>query len=221
MTDFVAHTPAVPHVAPVFESVAPAVGSLPPYQVFSAPVCNQVHQELFAASEMTENISEIPVAVFEHVSPAPVIECVAPAPAVTFVVPSQQLPPVYTTTSVTTGHNSGVISLVYPQFSSTAVEPYAPRVVGSLLPLEKFTEPEYDQVHQEQIAASEMTENIAEIPVVQEQVIVRTRPERLVDAGGRRGGWNVRHARALKPPSSLPSSWFRRLHMTTLLLRSS
>ena len=46
----------------------------------------------------------------------------------------------------------------------------------------------YDQVHQEQIAASEMTENIAEIPVVQEQVIVGTRPERLVDARGPQGG---------------------------------
>ena len=39
--------------APVIECVAPAVGSLPPYEVFSAPVCNQVHQELIAASEMT------------------------------------------------------------------------------------------------------------------------------------------------------------------------
>ena len=66
-----------------------------------------------------------------------------------------------------------------------------------------------------------MPENIAEILVVQEQMIVWTRPERLVDARGPQGGWSVRHARALKPPSSLPSSWFRRLHMTTLLLRSS
>ena len=37
VTDFVAHTPAVPHVAPVFESVARAVGSLPPYEVFTEP----------------------------------------------------------------------------------------------------------------------------------------------------------------------------------------
>ena len=176
--------PAVSHADACMQtvSVAPAVGSLPPCVVFSAPVCNQVHQELFAASEMTENISEIPVAVFEYVSSAPVIECVAPAPAVTFVVPSQQLPPVCTTTTVTTGDNSGMFSFVYPQFSTTAVEPFAPRVVDSLLPLEEFTEPVYDQFHQEQIAASEMTENIGEIPVVQEQVIVRTRPERLVDA---------------------------------------
>ena len=72
--------------------------------------------------------------------------------------------------------------------------------------LEEFTEPVYDQVHQEQIAASEMTENIAEIPIVQEQVIVGTRAERLVDARGPLGGgWSVRHARALKLPSPLLS----------------
>ena len=50
--------------------------------------------------------------------------------------------------------------------------------------LKSFLRPCTHQVHQEQIAASEMTENIAEIPVVQEQVIVGTRPERLVDAPG-------------------------------------
>ena len=144
-------------------------------------------------------VCDVSAPVIEYVSSAPVIECVAPAPAVTFVVPSQQLPPVYTTTTVTTGDNSDMFSLVYPQFSTTAVEPYAPRVVASLLPLEEFSGPVYDQVHQEQIAASEMTENIAEIPVVQEQVIVGTRPERLVDARGRRGGLE----RAACPRSSL------------------
>ena len=66
-----------------------------------------------------------------------------------------------------------MISLVYPQFSSTAVEPYAPRVIDSLLPLEEFTALVYHQVHQELFAASETTENIEEIPVVQEQVIVQ------------------------------------------------
>ena len=53
--------------------------------------------------------------------------------------------------------------------------------------MEEFTELVYDQVHQEQIAVSEMTENIAEILVVQEQVIVGLRPERLVDAWGPQG----------------------------------
>ena len=42
----------------------------------------------------------------------------------------------------------------------------------------------YDQVLQEQIAASEMTVDIAEIPVMHQQVIVGVRPERLVDARG-------------------------------------
>ena len=59
--EYVTPAPAVPHVAPVpvieyvspapvIEYVAPAVGSLPPYEEFSAPVYNQVHQELIAAS---------------------------------------------------------------------------------------------------------------------------------------------------------------------------
>ena len=102
----------------------------------------------------------------------------APAPAVTYV-PSHQLPPVHTTTTVTTDDNLDLISLVYPPFSSTAVEPFAPRVVGSLPPVEELSAPVYHQVHRELFA-----ENIAEIPVVQEQVIVGTRPERLVDARG-------------------------------------
>ena len=98
---------------------------------------------------------------------APVTEYVAPAP----------VPPVYSTTTVNT-------DLVYPQFSSTAVEPYAPCVVGSLPPVEEFSVPVYAHVHFEQIAASEMTVDTAEIPVVHQQVIVGMRPERLVDARG-------------------------------------
>ena len=86
---------------------------------------------------------------------APVTEYVAPA----------QVPPVYSTTTVTA-------DLVYPQFSSTAVEPYAPCVVGSLRPLEEFTEPVYDQVFKEHVAAGELT-----FPVVQEQVIVQEIPD--------------------------------------------
>ena len=75
-----------------------------------------------------------------------------------------------------------------------------PRVVGSLLPVEEFTEPVFDQVHQVQISASEMTVDIAEIPVVHQQVIVGMRPERLVDARGPQGGLErVRHS-AVEPP---------------------
>ena len=91
---------------------------------------------------------------------SPVTEYVAPA----------LLPPVYSTTTVTTG-------LVYPQFSSTAVVPSAPCVVGSLPPVEEFTEPVYDQVLQEHIAASELMEKSAEFPVVLEQVIVQEFPD--------------------------------------------
>ena len=61
--------------------------------------------------------------------------------------------------------------------SSTAVVPFAPRVVVSLPPVEEFTGPVYDQVHQELVASSEITENFAEIPVVHEQVIVRDIPD--------------------------------------------
>ena len=61
-----------------------------------------------------------------------------------------------------------------------------------LPPAEEFSAPVYDQVHQEQIAASEMTVDFAEIPVMHEQVIVGLRPERLVDAQGPQGCWSVR-----------------------------
>ena len=137
------------------------------WEEFTVPVYDQVHQEQFAASEMTENVVDIPV--------------------------------------------------VQEQVIVQAI----PEVVVSLPPVEEFTVPVYDQVHQEQFAAGEMTENVVEFPVVHEQEIVASLPERLVDARGPQGGWSVRLARALKPPSSLRSSWCRRLHMTTSLLRSS
>ena len=57
-----------------------------------------------------------------------------------------------------------------PQISTAS--PEAPQVVGSLPPLEEFTEPVYNQVYQEQIVAGEMTQNITENSAVQEQVIV-------------------------------------------------
>ena len=62
------------------------------------------------------------------------------------------------------------------QFSITIVEASAPQVVGSLPPLEEFTGPVYNQVHQEQIAADETTDNVADIPVEQDQVIVQEIP---------------------------------------------
>ena len=78
---------------------------------------------------------------------------------------------------VTTDVNCDTVGLVYPQFSSTAVEPFSPHVVGSFSPLE-FDAPVYDQIHQEQIVAGYiyMTLNIVE-PAVQEQVIVHEIPQ--------------------------------------------
>ena len=189
--------------APLFDSDPDDVDVLAPVTEYVAPA--------------PAVVCDVPATVIEYMSSAPVIGYLAPAPAVsypssglvdqqfsltvdetshvapavTLSVPSQQSPFVYTTTTVTTDD------------------------------LEEFTELVYDQVHQEQIAASEMTENIAEIPVVQEQVIAGTRPERLVDARGPQGGLECAACRALKHPSSLPSSWCRRRHMTTLPLRSS
>ena len=74
-------------------------------------------------------------------------------------------------------HTSGLRTSTTTQFSSTAVEPIAPRVVDPLPPVEEFSGPVYDQVHQEQFAAGEMSENMVEFPVVLEQVIVQAIPE--------------------------------------------
>ena len=52
----------------------------------------------------------------------------------------------------------------------------ASRVVGSLPPVEEFSLPLFYQVHQEQSAAGEITENIVESPLVPEQVIVQAFP---------------------------------------------
>ena len=93
-----------------------------------------------ASSAATCAATPASLPVSEHVAPALVIEFIAPAPTVILPVPSQLL----TSTSTLTG-------LVSPQFSGTAVEASAPQVVGSLLPLEEFDAPFYNQVHQEQI----------------------------------------------------------------------
>ena len=69
------------------------------------------------------------------------------APAVSLSVPSQQIPVVHSKTTVTTDD------------------------------LEEVSASVYHHVHQEQIFAGEITENIAEIPVVLEQVIVQEIPD--------------------------------------------
>ena len=126
-TQTVAPAPGVPvaestTLAPVNEYIAPAlmspqssgtavevsapqaVVSVPPSEVFTEPVYNQIHQEQLVTGEMTLSIVEHPAvqeqATFQeiprYVAPAPVIENIAPAPAVTSDAHSQQLPPVYT-----------------------------------------------------------------------------------------------------------------------------
>ena len=78
--------------------------------------------------------------------------------------------------SVATGVNLDVTGMVYPHFSSTAVEGFASQVVGSLPLGEVFAAPVFHQVHQEQLAGGDTTENIANFPVVQEQGVVGSLP---------------------------------------------
>ena len=146
------------------------VGSVTLSEDFAAPVYNQVNQE-----QILTACSRAPV--FEYMAPAPVTEHIAPVPAVTSDAHSQQLPPVYTTTTVTADDNLDIIGLVYPQFSSIAVEPFSPQVVGFLSRVEEFDAPVYKQIHQEQIVAGMTTQHRIENPAVQDQVIVQEIPE--------------------------------------------
>ena len=58
-----------------------------------------------------------------------------------------------------------------PQISTTSLE--ASQVVDSLPSVEEFDALVYDQIHHEQIAAEEMTQNIIGNSAVQEQAIVQ------------------------------------------------
>ena len=83
-------------------------------------------------------------------------------------------------TADTTDDTFDISDLVHTQVSravETLAEPFSPHVVGPLRPLKQFNEPVYKQVHQEPIAAGETTENIADIPVEEEQAIVQEIPE--------------------------------------------
>ena len=125
---------------------------------FATPAPSPVIEYVFPAPAVTY---VAPALVTEYVSPAHVLEFSAPAPAVTCAVPSQQLPSVYTTTTVTTDVNLDIPGLVNPQYSSAAVEASAPQVVGSLPPFEEFTAPVYNQIHQEQIVAGQTAAGLA------------------------------------------------------------
>ena len=161
---YVAPAPAVTYAAPapVIDYVAPA-----PSVTFAAPA-----------------------PVFEYVAPAPVLEYFALAAAVSFVAPSQQLRPAYTAATVPTGVNldaavvgsaSQIVGslphgevFAAPVFSQVHQEQLAggvSRVAHTLPPAEEFTEPVYSPVHLEQFSAGDTTENIANFPVVPEQVV--------------------------------------------------
>ena len=127
------------------------VGSFSPLES-DAPVYNQVHQEQIVTGEMTLNIVEHP-AVQELVT-------VQEIPQVSVVERIQEL--------------CSLTGLMNPLTSTSSLE--APRVVGSLPPFEEFPEPVYNQVHQEQMVAGEMTQNIIENSAVQEHAIVREIP---------------------------------------------
>ena len=100
----------ITHGAPslVTHNVAPTL---------AAPVCNQVNQE-----QILTACSRAPV--FEYAAPALATEYTAAAPSVTSDAHSQQLPSVFTATTVTTDVNLDTIGLVCPQISSIAVEPF-------------------------------------------------------------------------------------------------
>ena len=176
-------TPAVTYEAPapVFDYVAPAhsvtfavpapvIDYVAPAHSVTYAVPAPVIDFVAPAHSVTHSA---PAPVFEYVAPAPLFEFIAPASAGSFVVPSQQLRPAYTAAAVSTGVNLDA------EFVGSASQ-----VVGSLLHGEVFAEPVFNQVHQEQLAGGEIPENLVEIPVVQKQVIVGVRPERLVDASG-------------------------------------
>ena len=163
------------HSAQRCRSIANQTDDSLPAATYAATASAAATYAATAASPMVEYVDPAPVVTYA--APAPVIEYIAPAPAMTYVAFSQQLLPAYTITTDTTDDNFDNTDLVHTQFSSTAVETFAPQVVVSIPPCEEFSAPVYDQVNQEQNAAGETTENIAEIPVVQEQVTVQDIPE--------------------------------------------
>ena len=152
------------------------VGSLPPVEEFTGLVYDHVHQEQFAAGEMSENMVEIPVVqeqVIVQAIPA-VVGSLPPVDEFTRPVYNNVYQEQFAAGEMT--ENLVEIPVVQEQVIVQAI----PVVVDSLPPVEEFTGPVHDQVHQELVASSEMTENFAEIPVVQEQVIVQDIPEVIV-----------------------------------------
>ena len=155
--------PVIDHAVP-----APAVNYVAPAAVI----------EYMSSAPVFENV--VPAPAVNYVAPAPVIEDMSSAPVIEYVAPavtlaasSQQLPPAYTMTTVTTDDNFDFTDLVNTQFSIPAVELFFPQVVGSLPPSDEIHVPVYEQIHQEQVVAGMATQHRVENPAVQEQVIVQ------------------------------------------------
>ena len=143
----------------VESSASQVVGSLPPCEVFAAPVFDQAHQEQLAGGEIPENLVEIPV-IPEQVIVQAISRVAHSLPPdeefhqpVYSPVHQEQFPAGETT------ENFVKIPVVQEQVFIRDI----PEVVVPLPPAQEFSAPVYGHVH---------------------QVFAGMRPERLVDARG-------------------------------------
>ena len=175
-------------VSPLFSrtavegSASQVVDPVPPAEEFALPVFYQVRQEQSAAGEMTENTMDSPV-VQEQVIVQAIPRVVGSLPpGEVFAAPVYHQvhhePFAASETTEKTADFPVVQEQVIVQATPRVVDslPSVTVVVGSLPPSEEFTVPAYNPVHQEQFSAGETTENIAKIPVVQDQVLVQAIP---------------------------------------------
>ena len=147
VTEYVAPAPAVFDAAPApvtyHEAFPRVVGPLPPCEVVSAPVFDQVHQEQLAADEITENIVEFPV-VSEQVIVQAIPHVVGSLPPV-----EEFTRPVYNPfhqEQFSAGETTEIIPEI-PVVQEQVIVQASPVVVGSLPPAEEFTEPVYNHFH--------------------------------------------------------------------------
>ena len=131
------------------------VGSLPPCEVFAAPVFDHVPVvcEQVIAHAIPRVVGSLP----------PLAEFARP-------VSDQVYLEQYSAGETT--ENTAIIPVVQEQVLVQGPS----RVVGSLPPVAEFTEPVYNHFHQEQFSSGETTENFANFPIVQEQVLVQAIP---------------------------------------------
>ena len=131
------------------------VGSLPPCEVFAAPVFDHVLvvREQVIVHAISRVVGSLP----------PLAEFAGP-------VSDQVYLEQYSAGETT--ENTAIIPVVQEQVVVQAPS----RVVGSLPPVAEFTEPVFNHFHQEQFSSGETTENFANFPIVQEQVLVQAIP---------------------------------------------